>query len=130
MAELRAAVIVAEKECCFILRECQEPPDADPHVRWWGGRGGDPPGYPIGPLPEDFRPPACAIEDSPFCITEMTMNPATQEHTIRVANTKSSRHDLVAAVVRRKCGPARRWLSGMVSGTDQNLRYNDLIRNR
>ncbi len=23
----------AEKECCFILRDCQEPPDAEPHVR-------------------------------------------------------------------------------------------------
>jgi hypothetical protein len=43
----RAAVIVAETECCTILRDCQEPPDADPHVRWCGGRGGNPPGYPI-----------------------------------------------------------------------------------
>jgi hypothetical protein len=35
------------RECCFILRDCQEPPDADPHVRWCGGREGNPPGYPI-----------------------------------------------------------------------------------
>lgn len=27
-----------------------EPPDADPHVRWCGGRGLITPGYPIGPL--------------------------------------------------------------------------------
>jgi hypothetical protein len=40
-------VRVAERECCFILRDCQEPPDADPHVRWCGGREGKPPGYPI-----------------------------------------------------------------------------------
>ena len=39
---------VAEKECCSILRDCQEPPDADPHVRWCGGREVNPPGYPIG----------------------------------------------------------------------------------
>jgi hypothetical protein len=38
---------VAEKECCTILRDCQEPPDADPHVRWCGGREVNPPGYPI-----------------------------------------------------------------------------------
>jgi hypothetical protein len=35
------------RECCYILRDCQEPPDADPHVRWCGGRGGNPLGYPI-----------------------------------------------------------------------------------
>src|SRR5262245_10405849 len=40
---------VAEKECCSILRDCQEPPDADPHVRWCGGREVNPPGYPIRP---------------------------------------------------------------------------------
>ena len=40
---------VAEKECCSILRDCQEPPDADPHVRWCGGREVNPPGYPISP---------------------------------------------------------------------------------
>jgi len=28
------------RECCYILRDCQEPPDADPHVRWCGGEGG------------------------------------------------------------------------------------------
>ena len=38
---------VAEKECCAILRDCQEPPDADPHVQWCGGREVNPPGYPI-----------------------------------------------------------------------------------
>ena len=38
---------VAEKECCSILRDCQEPPDADPDVRWCGGREVNPPGYPI-----------------------------------------------------------------------------------
>jgi hypothetical protein len=35
------------RECCFILRDCQEPPDADPHVRWCGGREVNPPAYPI-----------------------------------------------------------------------------------
>jgi hypothetical protein len=40
-------VRAAEKECCSILRDCQEPPDADPHVRWCGGREVNPPGYPI-----------------------------------------------------------------------------------
>jgi hypothetical protein len=40
-------VRVAEKECCLILRDCQEPPDADPHVRWCGGREVNPPAYPI-----------------------------------------------------------------------------------
>src|SRR5262249_38677907 len=43
----RARASVAEKECCSILRDCQEPPDADPHVRWRGGREVNPPGYPI-----------------------------------------------------------------------------------
>jgi hypothetical protein len=35
----RAAIIVAEKECCSIRKDCQEPPYADPHVRWCGRRG-------------------------------------------------------------------------------------------
>ena len=35
------------RECCLILRDCQEPPDADPHVRWCGGREVNPPAYPI-----------------------------------------------------------------------------------
>jgi len=38
-----------EKECCLILRDCQEPPDADPHVPWCGGWEVTPPGYPIIP---------------------------------------------------------------------------------
>ena len=29
----------AETECCEVLRDDQEPPDADPHVRWCGSRG-------------------------------------------------------------------------------------------
>ena len=29
----------AETECCEVLRDGQEPPDADPHVRWCGSRG-------------------------------------------------------------------------------------------
>ena len=37
----------AEKECCSILRDCQEPPDAEPHVRWCGGRKINRTGYPI-----------------------------------------------------------------------------------
>ena len=49
----RAAITVAEKECCAIREDCQEPPDADPHVdphvRWCGGREVNPPGYPIRP---------------------------------------------------------------------------------
>jgi len=32
-------VRVAEKECCSIRKDCQEPPDADPQVRWCGGWG-------------------------------------------------------------------------------------------
>jgi hypothetical protein len=46
---------VAEKECCSILRDCQEPPDADPHVRWCGGREVNPPGYPIRPRGRDTK---------------------------------------------------------------------------
>ena len=57
----------------------------------------------VGPLPQDFRPPAYAIEHGRICITEMTVNPATQEYTVCVAVTKTNRHNLVAAVVRRKC---------------------------
>ena len=45
----RSRASLAEKECCSILRDCQEPPDADPHVRWCGGREVNPPGYPIRP---------------------------------------------------------------------------------
>jgi hypothetical protein len=41
---------VAEKECCSILRDCQEPPDADPHVRWCGSREVNPPGDPISAI--------------------------------------------------------------------------------
>ena len=37
-----AAIIVAEKECCFVQVDCQEPPYADPHVRWCGRREGKP----------------------------------------------------------------------------------------
>lgn len=33
----------------FDFVDSQEPPNADPHVRWCGGRGLDPPGYPIEP---------------------------------------------------------------------------------
>jgi len=29
----------AETECCDVLRDGQEAPDADPHVRWCGSRG-------------------------------------------------------------------------------------------
>jgi len=35
----RAAIIAAEKECCSIRKDCQEPPYADPHVRWCGRWG-------------------------------------------------------------------------------------------
>jgi hypothetical protein len=35
----RSSVSGAEKECCEVLRDDQEPPDADPHVRWCGSRG-------------------------------------------------------------------------------------------
>ena len=40
----RAAIKVAEKEClcCSIRKDCQEPPDADPQVRWCGSREGQP----------------------------------------------------------------------------------------
>ena len=46
----RTATIVAEKECCFIRRDCQEPPDADPHVRWCGRREGQPSRRPDSPV--------------------------------------------------------------------------------
>src|SRR6266481_1108905 len=39
-AELRAAIIVAEKECCVIPQGLPGPPYADPHVRWCGRREG------------------------------------------------------------------------------------------
>jgi hypothetical protein len=42
-------VRAAEKECCLIRKDCPEPPDADPHVRWCGGREVNPPAYPIRP---------------------------------------------------------------------------------
>jgi len=48
-------VRVAEKECCSIRKDCQEPPDADLHVRWCGGREGNPPAYPIGLLFSSFQ---------------------------------------------------------------------------
>jgi hypothetical protein len=38
----RAAIIVAEKDCCPVRKDCQEPPYADPHVRWCGSREGKP----------------------------------------------------------------------------------------
>ena len=33
---------MAETECCFVRKDCQEPPYADPHVRWCGSREGKP----------------------------------------------------------------------------------------
>ena len=33
-----------------ILLHFTEPPSADPHARWCGGRAGNPPGYPISPI--------------------------------------------------------------------------------
>ena len=48
----RAAITVAEKECCSIRKDCQEPPYADPHVRWCGSREGNPPGDPIDSVHE------------------------------------------------------------------------------
>src|SRR5271169_2493525 len=42
LAEPWAAITVAVKECCFVGKDCQEPPDADPHVRWCGRREGKP----------------------------------------------------------------------------------------
>ena len=35
----RSRVNGAETECGEVLRDDQEPPDADPHVRWCGSRG-------------------------------------------------------------------------------------------
>jgi hypothetical protein len=46
LSQLRASG--AEKECCLIRKDCQEPPDADPHVRWCGSRGEQ------SPRPPDF----------------------------------------------------------------------------
>ena len=37
LSQLRASG--AETECCSIRKDCQEPPDADPHVRWCGSWG-------------------------------------------------------------------------------------------
>src|SRR5438093_9209407 len=35
------------KSAASFRKDCQEPPYADPHVRWCGSRGGNPPGDPI-----------------------------------------------------------------------------------
>src|SRR5215471_1467735 len=43
---IRATIIVAEKECCPVRKDCQEPPYADPHVRWCGSPEGQPSGRP------------------------------------------------------------------------------------
>ena len=40
----------AETECCDVLRDGQEPPDADPHVRWCGSRGEQSPRRPDWPV--------------------------------------------------------------------------------
>ena len=40
---------MAEKECCSIRKDCQEPPCADPHVRWCGSREGKPSRRPDSP---------------------------------------------------------------------------------
>jgi hypothetical protein len=50
----RAAISVAEKECCSIRRHCQEPPDADALVRCCGRRQGNPPADPIKPSEASF----------------------------------------------------------------------------
>ena len=52
LAELWAAITVAEKQCCPVSKDCQEPPYADPHVRWCGSREWQPsrqPDYPVAP---------------------------------------------------------------------------------
>jgi hypothetical protein len=50
LAQLPAAIIVAEKEWLrHSARDCQEPPYADPHVRWCGRREGDAAADPISP---------------------------------------------------------------------------------
>ena len=46
-AELSGTDPMEGKEWRSILRDCQGPPDADPHVRWCGGRRGNPRGDPI-----------------------------------------------------------------------------------
>ena len=46
-----AASIMAEKECCPVRKDCQEPPYADPHVRWCGSLEGQPSGRPDWALP-------------------------------------------------------------------------------
>jgi hypothetical protein len=44
----RAAITVAEKECCSVRKDCQERPYADANVRWCGsGERVNPPGDPI-----------------------------------------------------------------------------------
>ena len=50
MAEHWAAIIMAEKECCFVQVDCQESPYADPHVRWCGRREGKPSRRPDWPI--------------------------------------------------------------------------------
>src|SRR5882724_7024158 len=49
-AELRAAIVVAEKECCVIPQGLPGTPMAigDPHVRWCGSPEGKPWGKPWG----------------------------------------------------------------------------------
>ena len=61
----RAATIVAEKECCLVRKDCQEPPYADPHVRWcgsWGEQSPRRPDYASGRAWIDFR--NCASDGS------------------------------------------------------------------
>jgi len=38
----RAAINVADIECCPLRKDCQEPPYADSHVRWCGSPEGQP----------------------------------------------------------------------------------------
>ena len=55
----------AETEYCDVLRDGQEPPDADPHVRWCGSRGSNPPGHPIRRTGSTHGVSACAGQPVP-----------------------------------------------------------------
>ena len=73
----RTAVSVAEKECCLVRKDCQEPPYADPHVRWCGSRGQQCPLRPDvlrrGPdVPENV---ASKFSSGPIAITNSLSKP-------------------------------------------------------
>jgi hypothetical protein len=68
----------AEKECCLIRKDCPEPPDADPHVRWCGSREAKPPGDPI------WSTPCGVLPQSSFGLLGISFNRVADFNTIIV----------------------------------------------